>query len=169
MKIILMKWYLMAGVLFLALCGAGRAADDNASPSTNAELQKLEHRLNELANRQDRMMHRLAGPQGADGAMPWREWRDQETDDNGPIGRLRDSGKPFEVRIHNWGAWARAVFLGLFVCNILLAIWIFTDIRKRGDGPAIFIAIALIAGIPAAIIYSLVRIGDRVIAPVKAA
>jgi hypothetical protein len=42
-----------------------------------------------------------------------------------------------------------------------LAIWIFTDIRKRGEGPAIFIAVALIAGIPSAIIYSLVRIGDK--------
>ena len=42
-----------------------------------------------------------------------------------------------------------------------LAIWIFTDIRKRGEGSGIFVAIALVAGIPAAIIYALVRIGDK--------
>ena len=48
-----------------------------------------------------------------------------------------------------------------FVFNILLAIWIFTDIRRRGEGSGIFIALALLAGIPAAIIYTLVRIGDR--------
>ncbi len=56
------------------------------------------------------------------------------------------------------------VGLGVLIwilCNILLAIWIFTDIRKRGEGPAIFVALALVAGIPAAVIYSLVRIGDR--------
>ena len=52
------------------------------------------------------------------------------------------------------------VILGM-ICNILLAIWIFTDIRKRGEGSGIFIVLALVAGIPSAIIYSLTRIGDR--------
>ena len=51
-------------------------------------------------------------------------------------------------------------FIGV-ICNILLAIWIFTDIRKRGEGSGIFIVLALVAGIPSAIIYSLTRIGDR--------
>jgi len=52
--------------------------------------------------------------------------------------------------------------LACIVCNILLAIWIYTDIRKRGEGSGIFIALALVAGIPAAIIYSLVRLGDKI-------
>jgi len=47
------------------------------------------------------------------------------------------------------------------VFNILAAIWIDTDIRKRGEGSKIFIALALLAGVPAAIIYALVRIGDK--------
>ena len=47
------------------------------------------------------------------------------------------------------------------ICNILLAIWIFTDIRKRGEGSGIFIAMALVAGIPAALIYALTRLGDK--------
>jgi hypothetical protein len=56
--------------------------------------------------------------------------------------------------------------LGLFmlvalIFNILAAIWIYTDIRKRGEGPGIFIALALIAGVPAALIYAIVRIGDK--------
>ena len=52
-------------------------------------------------------------------------------------------------------------FLIWIVCNILMAIWIFIDLRKRGEGPAIFVAMALVAGIPAALIYSLIRIGDK--------
>lgn len=52
------------------------------------------------------------------------------------------------------------VFVG-FICNILLAIWIYTDIRKRGEGSGIFVAMALVAGIPAAIIYALTRIADK--------
>jgi hypothetical protein len=48
----------------------------------------------------------------------------------------------------------------LFACHILLAVWIFVDIRKRGEGNGIFIALALLAGFPAAVVYSLVRLGD---------
>jgi len=58
----------------------------------------------------------------------------------------------------------RLAFLGFLFSNLLLAIWIFSDIRKRGEGSGIFVALALVAGIPAAIIYSLVRIGDKLAA-----
>ena len=68
---------------------------------------------------------------------------------------------PMEVRLHRLGDLVRLMALGCIVCNLLLAVWIFTDIRKRGEGSGIFIALALVAGIPAAIIYALVRIGDK--------
>ena len=55
----------------------------------------------------------------------------------------------------------RCVLLVLFVCHILLAAWIYTDIRKQGQGNGIFIILALVAGFPAAILYALVRIGDK--------
>jgi apolipoprotein N-acyltransferase len=51
-------------------------------------------------------------------------------------------------------------FLG-FIFNILIAVWIFTDIRKRGEGSGIFVALAVLAGIPTAIIYALLRIADK--------
>lgn len=44
--------------------------------------------------------------------------------------------------------------------HTLLASWVFTDIRKRGDGHGIFVVLALLAGIPGTILYALVRIGD---------
>jgi hypothetical protein len=47
------------------------------------------------------------------------------------------------------------------VCNVLLAAWIYTDIRKLGQGHGIFIALALLAGFPAAILYAVVKIGDK--------
>jgi hypothetical protein len=55
----------------------------------------------------------------------------------------------------------RAFVLVWLVCNILLAAWIFTDIRKQGQGHGIFIVLALLAGFPAAILYAVVRIGDK--------
>jgi len=55
----------------------------------------------------------------------------------------------------------KCALLVLFVCHILLAGWIYTDIRKLGQGNGIFIILALLAGFPAAILYALVRIGDK--------
>jgi hypothetical protein len=54
------------------------------------------------------------------------------------------------------------LFLVWVVCNVLMSIWIFTDIRKRGAGSALFGVMALFAGIPAAVIYALARLGDGV-------
>ena len=48
----------------------------------------------------------------------------------------------------------------LALIHVMLAVWVFTDIRKRGEGHGIFIVLALLAGIPATILYALVRIGD---------
>jgi hypothetical protein len=55
----------------------------------------------------------------------------------------------------------KCALLVLLVCHVLLAAWIYTDIRKLGQGNGIFIILALLAGFPAAILYALVRIGDR--------
>ena len=55
---------------------------------------------------------------------------------------------------------ARMSLLVILACHILLAAWIFLDIRKRGDGHGIFIALALLAGFCAAILYALVRLAD---------
>jgi hypothetical protein len=55
---------------------------------------------------------------------------------------------------------AKASLLVIFACHILLAVWIFLDIRKRGEGHGIFIALALLAGFCAAILYALVRLAD---------
>ena len=83
-----------------------------------------------------------------------------------------EAGKPMPGR----GPWAghkpgselrcivgivRAVVVVCLLCNVLLAAWIFSDIRKSGQGHGIFIVLALLAGFPTAILYALVRIGDK--------
>jgi hypothetical protein len=55
----------------------------------------------------------------------------------------------------------RVLLVLLVICHIILASWIYTDIRKRGEGHGIFIILTLLAGFPAAVVYALVRIGDR--------
>ena len=55
----------------------------------------------------------------------------------------------------------RCVLSILAVIHVLAAVWVYSDIRKRGEGSGIFIVLALLGGIPATILYALVRIGDK--------
>ncbi len=137
-----------------------RAADEDRG-TIGDRLERLERRLDELAQRQEQMMQHF-------GAMPERQ-RPGLLPGPGrmggqmslpvPAGSVRPPVR--EKALRDIGGLVTLALLCCFVCNILLAIWIFTDIRKRGEGPGIFIALALVAGIPTAIIYSLVRIGDK--------
>lgn len=54
----------------------------------------------------------------------------------------------------------KLIALVIVACHILLAVWVFLDIRKRGEGHGIFVALALLAGFCGAILYALVRLGD---------
>jgi len=51
-------------------------------------------------------------------------------------------------------------FLGCFVVHILVAVWVYKDIRARECGSGIWIAIALLAGLCGALVYAVVRLGD---------
>ena len=46
------------------------------------------------------------------------------------------------------------------VVHILVAVWVFQDIRTRGTGSGIWIVIALLAGLLGALVYAVVRLGD---------
>jgi hypothetical protein len=170
MKNISWRLGLTAALFCLTLCGRITSAHAADQPAGNEErLQRLERRLNELAERQEMMIQRLAAHAEQPGAraIAGPEARP------GPVGAPGPEhiGRSLPVPGIHPGAVPNAhkplhdllglLFLVGIICNILLAIWIFTDIRKRGEGSGLFIALALVAGIPAAIIYSLVRIGDR--------
>lgn len=138
------------------------------------QAERFEQRFNQMAERQEQFMRqagatagrqgpRMQGPQ--QGVQPQPNVQPQPGP--GPEGRVRGPmvAPGFPLAVQHMKGVHDALGLAFFcwiLCNILLAVWIFTDIRKRGQGPAIFVALALIAGIPTAIIYALVRIGDNV-------
>ena len=47
------------------------------------------------------------------------------------------------------------------VVHILVATWVYTDIRRRNCGSGIWIVIALLAGLLGALVYAVVRLGDN--------
>lgn len=173
MKTILLRTTILALVLFGAACfrSVATAAEEDAGRRGD-QLQRLERRINEIAQRQEQLVRHMEQIQMAKGSQaPLRGSLPQ-----GPNGALVPGmAGPGTPPVHPGMAMASGlpkrhkglhdlvglVILGMLVANILLAVWIYSDIRRRGEGPGIFIALALVAGIPAAIIYSLVRIADK--------
>jgi hypothetical protein len=182
MKNLLRKVCLTTGICGLALLGGGTsvlaAAEDPAGPEQR--LQRLEQRLDEIVQRQQQqqgLRGQLAGPGGRGQMMgrggygaqmaPQQPVPPAASGNFAPAAPLAERMANMDNRFHRLAGLVKLMLVGFFVCNILLAYWIFTDIRKRGEGPGIFIALALLAGVPAAVIYSLVRIGDRASPPAK--
>ncbi len=46
------------------------------------------------------------------------------------------------------------------IVNILTAIWVYQDIRRRGVGSGIWIVIALLTGLLGTLVYAVVRLGN---------
>ena len=167
-----LSWRLSLAAMCAALTMFGwvtpvfAAEDDRGGPGDR--LERLERRVNEMAQHQEQLMQRLGAAQGRQGPMAGHGRRGMGQPAP-PMGGPRAMGvpEPGTPPIHAaQGGKAIHDLVGLLfmvtlVFNILAAIWIYTDIRKRGEGPAIFIVMALVAGIPAALIYAIVRIGDK--------
>ena len=53
------------------------------------------------------------------------------------------------------------LMLFCMVVHILLAIWVYQDIRKRNAGSGMWIVVTLLTGLLGALVYAVVRIGDK--------
>lgn len=163
MKSLMWRLYLVAALGGLILGGAATTAfAQDERGGTGERLERLEKRVNEMAERQEQFMRRLGAQMEHQRPMiqPGGENIRQPMHPPGApaMGSRFSPGARAAKGMHDI---LGLLFLIGILCNILLAIWIFTDIRKRGEGSGIFVAMALVAGIPAAIIYSLVRLGDK--------
>ena len=56
--------------------------------------------------------------------------------------------------------WAAPFIILCFVVHILVAVWVYQDIRKRNVGSGIWIVVALLTGLLGALVYAIVRLGD---------
>jgi len=62
---------------------------------------------------------------------------------------------------------AGGVCLLLVIVHILMAIWVYQDVRRKNNGNGIWIVITLLAGFFGAAVYALIRIGDGKLAPIE--
>jgi len=63
-------------------------------------------------------------------------------------------------RKHHGKDGAHPLLLLVLVVHILVAVWVYQDIRRRGCGSGIWIVIALLTGLLGTLIYAVVRLGD---------
>jgi hypothetical protein len=152
-------------------------AADAVPAGTDERLQRLDQRITDLADRQDQMMRRIEAALEARDQTPRQPGAASGLQAVAPV-PVTDVARPALQRLAAVHPVAARIlekikglmglmFLICIICNLLLAIWIYLDIRKRGEGSGIFVVLALVAGIPAAIIYSLVRIGDKFPPPAR--
>ncbi len=156
-----LSWRLifMAVFAWVGLFGGTRVAwaAEEERRGLGERLENMERRIEELAQRQEQMMHRLGGvpehqrPMTQPGPEGFRH----------PMPPVEPRGAVVAKVAQDVGGLVKLAILVGIVFNILLAIWIYMDIRKRGEGSGIFVALSLLAGIPAALIYALVRLGDK--------
>jgi hypothetical protein len=155
----------LAVVTGLAWFGATTPALAQESNVAMERLERLEQRVKEMGERQEHFMRELGGQmerlanRGPGGPENLRQPMSPPQGVRPPM--LPGGAPPAAKVLKRIGDTVGLLFLIGFICNILMAIWIFTDIRKRGEGSAIFIAMALVAGIPAAVIYALTRLADK--------
>ena len=176
----------LGGLMLLGTGTVVRAQDDRVGD----RLERLERRVNELAEHQQQFIRRLEAraereplrPFGAQPGQPERRARQpaplgpqtgaagvpmpQPADQLQPLPAPGSPPQPAPLSpvanaIHKLGELIRLCLLVGLAFNILLAVWIYGDIRKRGEGSGIFVVLAVLAGVPAAIIYALVRLGDK--------
>lgn len=63
-------------------------------------------------------------------------------------------------REHHGKKGAAPLLLLILVVHILIAVWVYTDIRKLNSGSGIWIVIALLTGLLGTLVYAVVRMGD---------
>jgi hypothetical protein len=156
MKKLALQFSLVAALAMFALVATPVRAQqsNNNNDSSSERIQRMERRLNELSERQQQLLRQRGGDQ-QHGQQPQMGAPQQPMPPGHMAPEHRDQGRKGLKGLIS------LVILCCIIFNILIAIWIFTDIRRRGTGSGLFVVLALIAGVPTAIIYALVRIGDN--------
>ena len=101
--------------------------------------------------------------------------RQQQLDMQREMGRLEIQKKRMEIErmagqqrdghpSHCRKGGAHVVLACVLLAHLLLAGWIYTDIRKRNAGSGVWIILALLTGFLGSLLYVLVRLGDNLAA-----
>jgi len=152
-------WWLSLAVLVALFAATPMARADEGERRLMERLERLEQHVQKLTEMQGHVMERIGRPEEPRGPMPPRPMMEGPRPPMPPP--VCPGPSPAAMRCLR--CVGHALLGVLAVLHILLAVWVYIDVQKRGvPGRAIFIALVLLGGIPMSILYALVRIGDKV-------
>ena len=73
---------------------------------------------------------------------------------------LEHQRRPQEHSKHHRKGKPHLLLIVLFIVHILMAVWVYKDIRERNRGSGIWIVIVLLTGLFGVLAYAVVRLGD---------
>jgi hypothetical protein len=148
-----MKRYVLGIVLMTLLVPTAVCCGEFEEIAEREEFERqMEHRQMEQREREMELENR-------DAEMSFqREMRQLELEERrANIEREREHAGHRE---HHGKKEAGPLLLFLLVVHILVAVWVYTDIRKLNSGSGIWIVIALLTGLLGTLVYAVVRMGD---------
>ena len=74
--------------------------------------------------------------------------------------RRMELGHKRKAKKHHDDKGGAVLIVVLVIVHILMAIWVYQDIRKRNAGSGIWIVVALLTGLFGALVYAIVRLGN---------
>ncbi len=74
---------------------------------------------------------------------------------------IEQQRNPQEQKGHSKGhKCVKMLLLICFIVHILLAVWVYKDIRQRNAGSGLWIVVVLLTGLLGTLVYAVVRLGD---------
>ena len=134
-----MKRYILSMMLAAMLLPTGLFGQEQ-------ELEEVEFQM-EVRERQMELEQREA-QMGIERRMQELELEERELE----LEHLR--------RKHHEKDGAHPLLLLVLVVHILVAVWVYQDIRRRGCGSGIWIVIVLLTGLLGTLVYAVVRLGE---------
>mgnify|MGYP001152958670 CR=1 FL=1 len=140
-----MKRYVLMSVLLVSMFACPAVLSQEFEPEDMEIEMQMRERAMELEQRERKMdmeqeMHKLEIEQRK--LELERAQNDDDDDDDDCEGALG------------------FLFLLCAVVHILVAVWVYTDIRQLNRGSGIWIVIALLTGLLGALVYAVVRLGN---------
>ncbi len=133
----LMMYVALVSLLLPGLTFCQEQDDPQGNPEFQMELQRMELEMENLR------------------AEAELERRMQELELEGKKMQLEQAMNPRE------GGPLAVLLIICAVVHVLVAVWIYQDIRHRNAGSGLWIVLGLLAGLLAALVYAVVRIGDK--------
>jgi len=148
-----MQRYVWAVVLMALLCGGAGLAQEGKGPDRNAvERAHVKMQL----RRQRLELEKVESEMAFKNQMRELELEKRRIDVKRERTALRP--RPHSGRATKCHGWPFVLICA--VVNVLLAVWVFMDVRSRKTASGLWIVITLLAGFFGALIYAVVRQGD---------